>query len=149
MTLVKRLNKLLISLFFRIVDVPRRTLAAAGFVMLFLTAASLIRFPAEELARNETLRGGGVCVAGLGWLRPRAIAAARSHCCEQRDTRSGCPTRTAGLRGTVRAGGSHDVGRELPAPPPHNQDWHRVSSCPYLPRRVTAASGRPRGRPTL
>lgn len=60
----RRDPRTLIALFFRIVDVPHRTLAAAVLMSLMLTALSLGRFPVAELVRNGTLWGGGVCIAG-------------------------------------------------------------------------------------
>jgi hypothetical protein len=59
---------------------------------MVLVMAAINRFPVAELIRNETLWGGGVCIAGVGWLRrrvPGSAHAARRH--EHRGARgSGC-----------------------------------------------------------
>jgi hypothetical protein len=67
----------LIGLIFRIVDVPRRTLAVAALAALLLAALSLARLPFAELGRGWTLWGGGACIAGLDCLRRRVVTARR------------------------------------------------------------------------
>jgi len=56
------------ALIFRLVDVPRRTLAAAALAVILLAAVSLVGVPVEKLMRNGLLCGSGVSMAGLSWL---------------------------------------------------------------------------------
>jgi hypothetical protein len=86
----------LVALLFRIVDVPRRTLAAAALVVLVVAAVTLFRFPLPTLVRNGTLCGSGMCLAGAGLLRRRvtrsASDASRRH--EHHDPRPAPKRRT-------------------------------------------------------
>src|ERR1700722_10910445 len=69
------------ALIFRLVDVPRRTLAAAALAVILLAAASLARAPVEELTRNGLLCGSSVTMAGLSWLsRRRPLHRSRRGC---------------------------------------------------------------------
>lgn len=73
----------LIGLLFRIVDVPRRTLAATALLMLIVAVANSIRFPLAELARDGTLCGGGCALpdlAGFASAPPTPLAGVATVC---------------------------------------------------------------------
>lgn len=78
----------LIALIFRIVDMPRRTLALATLMVLILAGVSLARLPVVELARSGTLWGGGACVVGLGCLRSGQPGPARGRHIAERGRRT-------------------------------------------------------------
>lgn len=75
-----------VALLFRIVDEPRRTLAAAALLLLFMAAALIARLQLLGSVTDETLGGGGACIAVAGWLRHRAIGSVPG---PERDRRTG------------------------------------------------------------
>lgn len=138
----------LIALIFRIVDTPRRTLALAALVTLFLAAVSLARLPLGELAQCGTLLGGSACIAGVSWLRERTTRSARSSACS-----SCCPKHCDAAPRTHRERSSHrgirGVAPRADTASHQEADRRSANTMPAYwnprPSRAKLASGGPGG----